>query len=185
MRRLIIGFGNKARQGKDLAVQAVMDYYANKRVQFTKHGLKPVVNVQRVGFADALYEVCRTEYDMMAKDAPLLQRVGAERRALDPEYWIKKAFERIKPNINIVLISDLRYLNEAWYIRDQGGYTVNVTRLNQDGSRYIAKDRPADHPSEIELDGYNWNFRLVNQEGHQALLGEMSITLVEYLRSLS
>lgn len=181
---LLIGFGNRARQGKDTAAQAIVDYYENKRQQFSKHGLKPVVKVQRIGFADALYEVCRTEYDMKEKDAPLLQRIGAERRQLDLDYWIKKAFASIQPSTNLVVISDVRYQNEAAYIKAKGGYTVNVGRLNKDGSKFIAQDRPENHPSEIELDNYNWDFRLINSDGHQALLSEQAVTLAEYLRGL-
>jgi len=181
---ILIGFGNKARQGKDLAAQAIVDYYENRRFQFSKHGLKPPVKAQRIGFADALYEVCRTEYGMIVKDAPLLQRVGAERRELDPLYWVKRAFERVQGDANVVVISDVRYRNEVEYIKAKGGYSVNVTRLNRDGSRFVAQDRPADHPSETELDSYTWDFRLLNSDGHQALLAEQAITLAEYLRGL-
>lgn len=181
---LIIGLGSKARQGKDLAAQAILDYYDNKSRQFSKHGLKPVTRVQRIGFADALYEVARNEYGMTEKDAPLLQRIGHERRQQDENYWIKRAFEKILPTTDIVIIPDTRYKNEAVCIKDQGGYVVSVERYNQDGSRFIANDRPANHPSEIDLDDWNFDFRLINSHGHQALLAEQSVTLVEYLRGL-
>jgi hypothetical protein len=125
------------------------------------------------------------EYGMTEKDAPLLQRVGMERREEDSEYWIKRAFAKINPATDIVLIPDCRYKNEAVRVKEQGGYAVNIQRLTQDGKPFIAEDRPANHPSEIDLDDWNWDFRIVNQHGHEALLSEQAITLVEYLRGLN
>jgi hypothetical protein len=186
MSQLIIGFGNKARQGKDVAVQAIIDYYAGLRAIKESDYLPSadVPIVQRIGFADALYEVCRTEYGMKEKDAALLQRIGAERRVSDPLYWVRQAFAKIDPKAEVVLVSDVRYKNEADFIKDRGGYVVNVTRLDEKGRRFISGDRPSDHPSETDLDHYNFDFRLVNSDGHQALLAEQAITLVEYLRGL-
>jgi hypothetical protein len=180
---ILIGWGNKARQGKDTAAQAVIDYYANQRALLSAHELKGGLNVQRVGFADALYEIARNEYGMTEKDAPLLQRIGQERRAEDPDYWIKRAFVKFKPSTHVGLITDVRYVNEAQAIKAKGGYLVNVTR-KVEGANYIAGDRPADHPSEIDLDGYPFDFYLVNSDGHQALLAEQAVCLVEYLRGL-
>lgn len=181
---LVIGFGNKARQGKDTAVFGIQNHYAALSDLQLKHGLKQTAPVvQRIGFADALYDVCRKEYGMTEKDAPLLQRIGAERRVDDPNYWIKRAFAKVDPKTDIVLVSDVRYQNEANFIVAGGGYVVNVRRITN-GTPYLATDRPADHPSEIDLDGYPFDFYLVNSDGHQALLKEQAVTLVEYLRGL-
>lgn len=181
---LIIGFGSRARQGKDTAAEAVVDYYENKAHQFSMHGLKPVARAQRVGFADALYEVCKNEYNMIVKDAPLLQRIGAQRREQDPDYWIKRAFAKVNKQTDILVIPDCRYKNEVKFIKAQGGYLVNVQRLNPDGTAFITTDRPSDHPSETDLDGYAWDFYLKTTEGHAALTAQMAVCLVEYLRSL-
>lgn len=186
MGQLFIGLGNKARQGKDEAAKAIIDYYDRERIRQVNHGLKPASPfVQRIGFADALYEVARNEYGMTTKDAPLLQKIGHERRQQDPEYWVKRAFAKVLPTSDIVLFTDTRYQNEAQYIKSRGGYIVNVTRRLKDGSQFIDPSRPANHPSEIDLDGYAFDFYLVNSDGHLALLGEQAITLAEYLRSLN
>jgi hypothetical protein len=183
---LIIGFGNKAQNGKDTAVSAVVHHYATrKRMLLRDYGLRssgPIA--QRIGFADELYSVCRTEYGMTTKDAPLLQQIGASRRQDDPDYWIKRAFAKVDTGTDIVLVSDVRYKNEADYIRSQGGALVNVQRLNEDGRPFIDPSRPADHPSEIDLDDYNWDFYLKVKTGGVALLSEQAITLVEYIRGL-
>ena len=182
---LIIGFGHKARQGKNVCTQAIEDYYAahNDLYLRYRHG-GGIVHVQTIGFADALKELATKKYGMKEKDPILLQRLGEEKRAEDSDYWIKKAVERISSLTDVVLIPDTRYKNEAYAIRKYGGYVVNVIRMQPDGTRFIADDRPSNHASETELDGFPFDFTLVNHDGHEALLGEQAVTLAEYLRGL-
>jgi len=183
--QLVLGVGNKARHGKDTFAEAIVDYYKDRLLTSSKHSWDVFApKVQRIGFADALYEVARNEYGMTTKDAPLLQRVGAERRQGNPNYWIGRAFAKIDPDSHIIIFPDTRYQNEADFIKNVGGFTVNVSRVNPDGTPFVAGDRPADHPSEIDLDGYNWDFYLKIKTGDVALLAQQAITLVEYLRGL-
>lgn len=180
---LIIGFGHKARQGKDTAVEAVVNYYAGQKNVISLNGLHShAPTVRQFRFAEALYQECRDNYGMTEKDAPLLQQVGSLRRAEDPDYWVKKVFNAIPTNLDIAVISDVRYRNEALAVSAVGGYLVHVSRLNADGSNYIADDRPANHPSEIDLDGFNWDFSIVAKSGELVLVAEQAITLVEYIR---
>jgi hypothetical protein len=220
---LILGFGNKARQGKDTAAEAIRDYYQNLNL----HGLKQ----HRVGifkFATALYQevndwlkvfngvsnwanatmIENTEFypdlntripDWVQPDpnpevsplAPygkhpkLLQWWGTEyRRTQDVHYWTKKLFASIPNNLDIALVTDVRFPNEAYGVKARGGYNINVARLREDGTPHFSTDRRGAHISETALDGYNWDFRLINSNGHQALLGEQAVTLAEYLRAL-
>ncbi len=182
---IIIGFGHKARQGKDVCAQAIEDYYTAHNDMYLRHRLGGgIVHVQRIGFADALKEMAIAKYGMKEKNPVLLQRLGMEMRAIDPEYWIKRWIERISSLATIVLVSDTRFLNEAYAIRKYGGYLVDVIRMESDGTRFLANDRPTDHPSETELNNFPFDFTLVNSEGHSALLSEQAITLAEYLRGL-
>jgi hypothetical protein len=236
---LIIGFGNKARQGKDSAAEAICEHYTKENRFADVYTFKPT----RVGtfkFATALYqevnqalsegiwesriakdvEVDRWVYCNCEKHPPhehsmfsttslpdwvqpepnpevnelapygkhpkLLQWWGTEfRRAQDPDYWVKQTFASIPANLDIALITDVRFPNEAQAVEQRDGYNVNVQRLREDGAQYYATDRPVDHPSETALDGYNWDFKLINSAGHQALLGEQAITLAAYLRGLT
>jgi hypothetical protein len=85
---------------------------------------------------------------------------------------------------NIVLATDMRFTNETNVIKQLGGYTVNVTRVSQDGRPFYDPARPADHISETQLDDYNYDYRLIVKTGDQALLEEYAITLIHYLRAL-
>jgi len=67
-------------------------------------------------------------------------------------YWITRLYEKIK-NLHqdsLVAISDVRFKNEASYIRHFGGYIV---RLERDPKLNIYKE-PMSDTSEIELDDY-------------------------------
>ena len=119
------------------------------------------------------------------KHAKLLQWWGTEyRRAQDSEYWVKQWRAGINPKANIVMATDMRFLNEAAAVENVKGFTVSVGRLNLDGSRFIDTSRDPLHASETQLDGYNYDYRITVKTGDLALLDEWAVTLVHYLRAL-
>ena len=220
---LLIGFGSKARNGKDTAAEAIKQHY-DQQIEMLKHygkqGERRMVHVGIFKFASALYrevneaiengifttrkvmkdgdEIHLPEWVQPEPLAPpsalapygkhpkLLQWWGTDFRRTHSgsDYWVERMFADIPANLDIALISDVRFANEANAIKQRGGYTVSVQRLREDGSQYYASDRPSDHPSETALDGYNWNFYLKIPEGHAALTGELAVTLTEYLKGL-
>jgi hypothetical protein len=229
---ILVGFGNKARHGKDSAAQAITHYYEQRKMMWNDDERRMTTGGTTVGtfkFATALYQevnemlapspypnssiwdtrgftVTRfsggyfklpdwvqpepnAEVSALApygKHPKLLQWWGTDfRRAQDPDYWAKKLFASIPKDIDIALVTDVRFPNEFQGIKERNGFTVRINRKNADGSPFVAPDRPADHPSETALDGFNWDFELHNPHGHAAWLGEQAITLTEYLRGLS
>ncbi|HZS43384.1 MAG TPA: hypothetical protein VFA52_04335 [Candidatus Paceibacterota bacterium] len=210
---LIIGFGNKARQGKDTAVAAIKQWHDAQNSLRQKHGIKHVTRCEITRFAEGLYKEVsdwlKTEQGQLwlggsrgftegreipsnisrshdnGKYSHLLQWWGTEfRRSQNPNYWADKTFENISKDTDFLLISDVRFLNEAEAIKKRGGYLVNVQRYYPDGSLFVTKDRDPKHISETELDDYNWDFYLRIPDGHAALTSEFAITLFEYLRKL-
>lgn len=180
---IIVGFGSKAQNGKDTAGEAIVQHYAENILACQRHGIRSKgSNVQIVKFAGALYKECRENYNMKEKDSVLLQNVGMIRRAEDPDYWVKRAFESILPSTDIAIFTDVRFKNEAARIKSLGGYLIEVVRLNHDGGRFYATDRPKEHQSEIELDDYNWDFNITSK--YAALTGEQAITIMQFIRGL-
>lgn len=119
------------------------------------------------------------------KHAKLLQWWGTEyRRSQDSDYWIKQWKAALNPKANIVLTTDMRFLNEAAAIKSVGGVTVQVNRKNQDGTRFIDGSRDPNHVSEVELDGYNYDYEITVKTGDLALLDQWAIALVYNLRAL-
>jgi hypothetical protein len=169
--RLLIGFGSKCRQGKDLAAQAIQSYFDGAEID---------EQVQIFKFADALYDLCRKNYDMKEKDPRLLQKVGIEKRQKNPDFWVDRMFSQADNFDGIALVTDVRFKNEAAAIKKRGGFLVNVSTLNDDGSPYISDDRPADHESETDLDGYRWDAFIKTYRNDEALAAELAITLANY-----
>lgn len=183
---LIVAFGNKAHAGKDCAGCGLVGYYDHQRRIVEKwypgrQNRSPIAKVYK--FADELYRECEEQYGMVGKDPVLLQRVGLERRRQDSGYWVNKTAALIefdKPDIAV--ITDVRFLNEALFVKMKGGILINVQRVNADGTAYVADDRPADHQSEIELDKYHWDFYIKAHSGEAALLADMAVTICEFER---
>jgi len=186
---LLIGIGHRARHGKDSACHAIMNHIERQNRAERHYVDAQIVHVKQFRFAEALYEECRRLHGMTDKDAPLLQKVGAARRVENVNYWVDKVFEQVDDffkthPFGVAIITDVRYQNEVAEVKKRGGYTIDLTRLNSDGTPYVAPDRDPKHQSEIDLDGYNWNFYIRTKTGEDALAGDIAITIFEYIRGL-
>jgi hypothetical protein len=164
---IVIGFGHRARQGKNTAALAVLE------------SLPLDCQVRMYAFGDALrWEVRKAciamggQWELIKawkeagimpewveyednKPRSLLQWWGTEyRRSKDPDYWVKrlrKTLDAQRPEV--ALISDVRFPNEAEVLREWGGYSVKVKRLG-------VPDVPVhEHASESALDSYtDWDY---------------------------
>lgn len=152
MGTIIVGFGHKARQGKDTLARMVHELLAQETKIYS--------------FAAALRAYCRVSGWMKEKDAPMLQYVGTDLfRKSNPDIWVETLKHQIEEEAPAAaLITDMRFPNEL-RLCAVNGFTVNVTRYNFDGTPYIAPDRRTDHPSETALDGCQFDFYIANQEG--------------------
>lgn len=87
----------------------------------------------------------------------MLQHYGTEyRRASDPDYWVKRfAEELVYRSPDVALVTDVRFPNEADFIKAQGGVLVKVTRTTPPDVAV------PEHESERALDGYaGWDYHL-------------------------
>ena len=175
------------KQTEDFGKVLGMKYYVTgPKVQSTADWVTGNLILELPEWVQPEPNAVKSELAPYGKHPKLLQWWGTEfrRQYFGQDYWIKKLFATIPGNLHIALISDMRFLDEAAVVKERGGYTVNVQRLNADGTQYYAPDRPKDHRSETELDGYNYDYFIKSKEGSQALTGEYAITLAEYLMAL-
>jgi hypothetical protein len=166
---LLVGFGYKARQGKNTAAHAFLEQCpleSEARFFAFADALRAEVTkaVRQYKTEAALISAWKESGLMpdwvrpeLGKARTLYQWWGTDfRRAQDPDYWIKRlfaTFTKIKPDT--ALVTDVRFPNEADAILAAGGYLVKVTRL---GKPDIVVH---EHPSERALDGYNrWTHEL-------------------------
>jgi hypothetical protein len=157
-----IGVGHKARHGKDSAVAAIHSVFPRETMRFA--------------FGDPLKCVARVMYGMTEKDGRLLQAMGPQFRAQDPDVWVDAIYwhiDEVRPAV--ALISDVRYPNEAAFVKAMGGTMVKVERRNEDGSLFIDRERNAQHESEILLDDYQYDHVIVNDGG----LGDLALKATE------
>lgn len=175
-RTLVLGLGHRARQGKDLVVRLLQESFPGR--------------VQRVAFADALKAHARVSHRMTVKDGPLLQRLGVEARLTDPDIWVRAAAWAIAEldadtrQPQVVCVPDVRFENEWAFVEGAGGKLCRLVRLNDDGSRFVAPDRPANHVTETALDDAPWPNTLSAVSGDLDTLRRGAVALVtDYLRA--
>lgn len=107
--------------------------------------------------------------DRQKQDNPEIRghliRLGAERRAEDPEYWCKKVWEKMQlDNPPVAIISDWRLPNESRFFGTRKGVnelrTLRIARADRSG--YLLTNQ--DDESETALDLYP--LTTVNNEGN-------------------
>jgi hypothetical protein len=184
----ILAFGHKSRTGKDTATRLLIDFI-NKTC--------PAVSVERRAFADKVKEISyqlyryagmkpAAHYDLHAEDRavilPLLGMdpvevwvgVGNKIRDIYQDTWIDIAL--LDCDAELIIVSDLRYPNEADRIRRLGGFCVKIERDDA-----AIRDTVADNA----LNDYqDWDLVLENNSTQEALQ-EQLISLIEKLGWLS
>ena len=170
---LLIGFGHKARQGKNTAAVALLNAMpvdCRARIYAYADALRREVRneITRYGSVAGLLMASRYRADERripdwvideggGKPRTLLQWWGTNyRRAQDPLYWVKRlqvTLDQEQPDA--ALITDVRFPNEADAIHERGGYVVKVTRTGK-----LDIDVHA-HESEQAMDDYTgWDYEL-------------------------
>jgi hypothetical protein len=190
----LIGLIGKKRVGKDTFAAVLTESYGYEKIALADPlreaalALDPIVGTFPMTVDGVLRveewrysEVIATLGYEKAKDycpevRRTLQRFGTESiRAIDDEFWIKAAFTRIserRSNGTPVIVTDVRYPNEADAIRAAGGLLVRIVRdLPTDGD---------EHPSERSMDGYPEDYYIDNN-GPQEVLEGIAEDLARYL----
>jgi len=120
---------------------------------------------KRFSFAAKLKELAEDLFEMKDKDRKLLQDFGASMRDIQKDVWAKYLIRKIelyvlqqtvnKGSIRIV-VDDLRYLNEAAILRENGFVLVRLIALNEEARfNWLRKHETLEgenHSSETEQD---------------------------------
>ena len=143
---MLIGISGKKRSGKDTVGEIMLEWLQGN-----------LGTAARVAFADQLKEeVARAtgvSLEQIESDKvrwrPILQWWGVEfrRHYFGQDYWLRKMVEKLLTmDEEFAVVTDVRFRDEADYIRASGGFVVRVERETglQDG-----------HVSELNLDGYD------------------------------
>ncbi len=169
----LIGLGHKKRHGKSTVAEYLAYNYDWGEYAFAT----AVKNTTDSAFKfPAEYkfnkELLYTPLNMSYREA--LQKVGESFRAsFGEDIWIKNleiGIQDVRKFYNVV-ISDVRYLNEAEWVKNQGGILINIVN-----PRLLSSDK---HISEISLDSYKWDYVILNNGSKRALLHKIDNLVTE------
>lgn len=156
---MIIGLSGYARSGKDTVAQFLVEEHGFKRLAFADTirtfllKINPILeDGHRLNETVQMYgwEIAKSKTEVRR----LLQETGVTARQMFGEdFWVEQAFASADPTSDYV-ISDVRFPNEADYIKDLAG---SVWRINRWGVAPINK-----HESEVAMDLYPFDIVLDN-----------------------
>lgn len=166
----LIGLTGRMGSGKDAAANYLRDHH----------------NYTKYAFADALKELCtistgrpREDFGWTGTDwsgpkadgaREILQNTGhGARVAILPGIWSLTLRHKIEQNApQWVVVSDVRYPNEARLIAELGGVLVKIERpgIDRSGTEH-------QHPTETAIDAMAADYVIVNNSGLDLLHGSM------------
>lgn len=161
---MIIGLTGYAQVGKDTVAKILVEKYGYKRIAFADplrdvlYDTNPMID--SIAGEPVLLQPFVNKYGWEeAKKSPrvrqYLQRLGLSiREHIDQSVWINKAISEIGSNTAVV-ITDVRFINEAEVIKLMGGQIWKVVR---NGINPINS-----HISETEMSNYSPDRIIVNE----------------------
>jgi dephospho-CoA kinase len=142
-----VGISGKMRSGKDYLCEIIQEAYPQ---------------LKRIGFADPIKKLTK-DYFGIEKEHPKARRVyqllGTEiGRYINDNFWIDKALENNPDNI---IITDVRFQNEASELEKRGFIVIRI-EADYETRSTRGTITGEGHPSEIDLDNYNFKYRIYN-----------------------
>ncbi len=180
----IIAFGHRKSVGKSTASKLLDTHirvtYPKLKVKHSSFaGKLKDVAFQMFGWAGLMRDVYyETHYEEKEVVLPLIGKsprdiwieVGNKMREISPDVWLKNAIAC--PKCDIIIISDLRFTNEAFYIKNAGGLVVKVKRP---GLR-LGSDQ-----AEVDLLSYTQWDAIIENDG---TLDEFNTKIISYFEEV-
>lgn len=178
----LVGMIGRKRTGKDTVAGVLATEFGFEKAAFADplrevvEAIDPIVDYRTsyktgpgvivpVRYSEAVrvrtYEGAKDAYPEVRQ---VLQRLGTDGiRKLDSDFWVRIALGRIDARTTPLVLTDVRFPNEAETIVDRGGWIVRVLR---DGTK-----TDGEHVSESALDDYPEDFTISNNGTLEELRG--------------
>ena len=125
------------------------------------------LKINKIAFADPIYDIMYYAQGVCGfentKDRKFLQFIGTDwARNKQDDIWVNIALTKSK-NLEVALISDLRFNNEFKILKENGWFNVKIIRNNSPTTRI--GNGNIDHSSETELDilhNLSWDYIIEN-----------------------
>jgi hypothetical protein len=162
---MIIGLSGYARSGKDTVAKVLIDNYGFTRVAFADKIREMLLDINPYVGVLGMHQTTLVLSDLIAKHGwehaksnpevrRLLQELGVSaRHHLGDDVWINAALNTPAESENLV-ITDVRFMNEADAIKRRGG---QVWRVMRPGVKPVNS-----HISEKDLDAYSFDGFILN-----------------------
>jgi hypothetical protein len=155
-RRLLIGITGKKGAGKNALAAAIRSYCPGQAVEMAfaqplKDAARIIFGLSHVQMHGSLKETVDERWGKSPRE--LLQLLGTEvARSIDEDVWVKSAGIQLRntwgaSDRTLVVVTDVRFLNEADFIKKHQGLLVRIQRGPQQMGLW---EDP--HQSEMELE---------------------------------
>jgi len=138
----IIGVTGKARSGKDTVAEMIKKHLGNNNPTAIKSFATPMKRFGDIcfGWNDAIIEKEVVDARFGFSPREFYQKMGTEfmRDMMGEDTWVKimkSRIDNLPKHITYVIIPDVRFDNEAQFIRDNGGTLIEVIREDGDSVR--------------------------------------------------
>lgn len=169
----LIGIAGRARSGKDTVANFIIAAIGGYRYSFADP-IRAMLVPLGVDMSDPYWQARKEDVIPALGVSPrrMMQTLGTEwgRQLINPDLWIIMAHQRLLQNGPGMVISDVRFENEAAWIRKHGGWIIHVIRPD-------AKAVEA-HASEDGIEMQDTDARLFNN----GTLEELQLSVRELLR---
>ena len=133
-----IGLIGLAGSGKDTAAAALYDIAGYKRVAFADKLKMIAFCVGWDGYKDE-------------RGRALLQDLGMAARRYNPDVWVNDIDSLLEPGETGLVFTDVRFQNEADYVRSNGGIIVRIVRPGIIAENHESELKQCEIPADIEI----------------------------------
>lgn len=134
MRQLLVGICGEAGAGKDTVAAIIHKYFASHTMAFADPIRAAVSAMLDIPISTLQHRESKEEriIDLGKSPRQIMQLLGTEfgREMIHPELWLKIASSRLQKHLktSYVVITDVRFDNEAEMIHKLNGYIIKVVR---------------------------------------------------------
>lgn len=169
----LIGIAGRARSGKDTVANFIVAAIGGYRYSFADP-IRAMLAPLGVGMSDPYWQARKEEPIPALGVSPrrMMQTLGTEwgRQLINPDLWLIMAHQRLLQSGPGMVISDVRFDNEAAWIRKHGGRIIHVIRPDTKAVEA--------HASEDGIEMQDTDARLFNS----GTLEELQLSVRELLR---
>lgn len=179
---ILIGFKGELKSGKDTAALRLVNEYGFRRYAFADQlkrlcALVPGVKPEQLGWIEAKKSWAGDKDDYGRK---LLQDMGdGARKLLGMNVWVNAVDNNIQadgliPDEDDIVLADVRYPNEAKWIRENGGVVIEIQRPDVERTGEASQHVTETIQREIVPD-----YVIVNDRGIEDLWDEVDLMMAK------